>query len=89
MRATGRNPIATETIGGAGARMIRAHGLALEAAGRREEALTLWRDAVSMGRADALLRRALERWMAEAKDTGEAVPSPEDMEALRSLGYVE
>ena len=57
--------LATETIGGAGARMIRAHGLALEAAGRREEALTLWRDAVSMGRADALLRRALERLEAQ------------------------
>ncbi|MGG7567654.1 tetratricopeptide repeat protein [Rhodovulum sp. DZ06] len=60
-----------EAVGGAGARMTRAHGLALEAAGRREAALELWRGALASGQADALIEHELDRM--ERGETG-AIP---------------
>ncbi|MFT6226743.1 MAG: tetratricopeptide (TPR) repeat protein [Paracoccaceae bacterium] len=50
-----------EAIGGGGARLARAHGIALEAAGRPDEAKALWQDAIDNGRADVLLSAELER----------------------------
>jgi tetratricopeptide (TPR) repeat protein len=47
--------------GASGADQPRAHGLALEAAGRPEEAKALWRDALSGGRGDLLLETELAR----------------------------
>ena len=50
-----------ESIGGGGARLARAHGIALEAAGRPEEAKALWTAAIADGRADVLLSAELAR----------------------------
>jgi tetratricopeptide (TPR) repeat protein len=53
---------ATEaSLGAAGARLTRAHGLALEDAGRADDAKALWRAALAEGRGDALLQGEFER----------------------------
>lgn len=52
---------AAEAAGGAGARMTLAHGMALIADGRPEEAKILWTAAAAEDRADAQLRAALEK----------------------------
>lgn len=50
-----------DAIGGGGARLARAHGIALEAAGRPDEAEALWRAAMEQGRGDVLLSAELTR----------------------------
>jgi hypothetical protein len=47
--------------GAAGARLTRAHGLALEAAGRPDDARALWAAAVAEGGGDVLLKAELAR----------------------------